>query len=377
MYEKSINFLLENAGPVIIYRLHKEILRDLSEANENKLLEKVYNMPRYKLLKKFIKPNGYIGIDMHGGDKYKETPLQDGETAARLLSYYSIPKANPVIKNFIQAIRNDEILKDEFSFSNSAVKKYEERFLGLNSGYGLMVLIYTIQAMLGYGDNFEDVKNFQNISLKSFTNTLNYSSLKDMTKPGKSKTKKYNYPYIEGNTFFPCAYHLTTLAYTNTWRTKSNLSLMANAINHLSIMINKEYNIHIKIGSNYYVPLWAFTRPLKTFSAKLVPENYAMYRRVLTEIAMLGIGGKVNIIIDSVINLEKEIAEDGILRIKFCNSYQKSRYLKMLEFPTAYSEISLEEDYRKPNALECDLTFWALQFLTTKKTPPLPGELMV
>ena len=42
---KSIDFLLEKAGPVIQYRLHKEILKDISPAEEEKLLEKVMQMP--------------------------------------------------------------------------------------------------------------------------------------------------------------------------------------------------------------------------------------------------------------------------------------------------------------------------------------------
>lgn len=52
---------------------------------------------------------------MHSWDKFKETPLQDGEAAARLLSNYAIPKSSPIIKNFISSLRNDEILENEFS----------------------------------------------------------------------------------------------------------------------------------------------------------------------------------------------------------------------------------------------------------------------
>jgi len=124
MLEKSIDFLLENAGPVIRYRLHKEILNDLSEKNEKKLLDEVYNTPKFQLLKKYITPSGYIGIGMHSGDKYKETPLQDGEVAARLLSYYAIPKTNKIVANFIKILRNENGLwkfpkKFDFTLSNS------------------------------------------------------------------------------------------------------------------------------------------------------------------------------------------------------------------------------------------------------------------
>lgn len=39
---KSIDFLLENAGPVIQYRLRKEILKDLTQNEEENLLEQIY-----------------------------------------------------------------------------------------------------------------------------------------------------------------------------------------------------------------------------------------------------------------------------------------------------------------------------------------------
>ena len=39
---KSIDFLLENAGPVIQYRLRKEILHDLDKTEEENLLEQIY-----------------------------------------------------------------------------------------------------------------------------------------------------------------------------------------------------------------------------------------------------------------------------------------------------------------------------------------------
>jgi hypothetical protein len=58
---KSIDFLLENAGAVIRYRLRKEILNDLTKTEEENLLEQIYNTPYFKLLRTYIKPDGYIG----------------------------------------------------------------------------------------------------------------------------------------------------------------------------------------------------------------------------------------------------------------------------------------------------------------------------
>lgn len=104
---KSIDFLLENAGPVIQYRLRKEILKDLTQNEEENLLEQIYQLPHFKLVESYVKPNGYIGRGMHSWDNWKgevlhETPLQDGEAAARLLSYYAIPKEHPIIEGYVK-----------------------------------------------------------------------------------------------------------------------------------------------------------------------------------------------------------------------------------------------------------------------------------
>lgn len=57
---KSIDFLLENAGPVIQYRLRKEILHDLDKTEEENLLEQIYQTPHFKLLQTYVKADGYI-----------------------------------------------------------------------------------------------------------------------------------------------------------------------------------------------------------------------------------------------------------------------------------------------------------------------------
>ncbi|MDR1330144.1 MAG: hypothetical protein LBK23_11145, partial [Oscillospiraceae bacterium] len=106
MLEKSIDFLLENAGPVIQYRLRREILRDLTQNDEENLLEQIYQTPHFKLVESYVKPSGYIGSGAHSWGKwrgviYHPTDLADGEACARLLSNYAVPKTHPLIVNFI------------------------------------------------------------------------------------------------------------------------------------------------------------------------------------------------------------------------------------------------------------------------------------
>lgn len=81
---KSIDFLLKHSGPVIQYRLRKEILGNISVQEEKQFLDKIYELPHMQLIQKYVKPNGYIGSGMHSWSNWRgtvlhETSLQDGE----------------------------------------------------------------------------------------------------------------------------------------------------------------------------------------------------------------------------------------------------------------------------------------------------------
>jgi hypothetical protein len=213
-----------------------------------------------------------------------------------------------------------------------------------------------MQALLGYGDDPE-VDEFRKISFEAFNNLLSLNALSDVTKTRQSKST-YNYPYIDENTYFPCSYNLTTLAHTNKWRTAERVQTMADALNHLNSIMCDDNVMHVKINGKYYAPLGALNRPLRAFRADLI--DTILYRRVLTEIAMLGVGERVGIIRESVFNLLNALGEDGILRLPELAKRMK----KYVDYPTAYVDVRLEPDYKRKYAAECDLTFWAVQFLT-------------
>jgi len=362
---KSIDFLLENAGPVIRYRLRKEILKNLTQKEEENLLEQIFQTPNFKLVQSYVKPNGYIGSGMHSWSNWRgkvlhKTPLQDGEAAARLLAYYAIPKNHPIIENFIKAMRDNETLKHEFSYIPPEILRYENRFVGLNNGNCLMALIYTMQALLGYGDDTDELFNFQQICLKGFEHVLELSDISNITKLRKSKSK-YNYPYIESDEYFPCSYTLTMLAYTKSWRTPGTIKLVTGALNHINKIMKPDNNMHVRIGDRFYAPCFALNRPLRPFRKETV--DAILYRRTLTEIAMIGAPSSVDIIKESMENLESALSVDGILRISFQSSYQKRTFLEFAKWPGAYTDVFLEPDMSRKYALECDLTFWAVQFL--------------
>lgn len=366
MNTKSIDFLLENAGPVIRYRLRREILGDLSPVEEERLLEQIYELSQFRLVESYAKPDGYIGSGMHSWDNWRgqvlhETPLQDGENAARLLSYYRIPKQHPLVAGFVGAMRDEEILRREFSYISPEIPRYENRFAALNNGNCLMALLYTMQAMLGYGDDYEDLKEFQQIALKGFERVAQAPSLEALTKYDPGAKRRYNYPYIEAEEYFPDAYTLAMLAYTGSWRTEENVRMLAGALNHINAVMRPDNNMHVHVCGKYMAPCFALVRPIRAFRPDLIDS--ITYRRILSEIAMLGVGEQAEVLRESAANVEEAIDGDGILRMNFDAPHNKRYSPRYIEYPSPYGDVRLEPDYGKKNALWCDLTFWAVEFL--------------
>ena len=49
-----------HAGPVIRYRLRRDILQDLTPGEEERLLEQIYQLPPFVLLQSYVKENGPV-----------------------------------------------------------------------------------------------------------------------------------------------------------------------------------------------------------------------------------------------------------------------------------------------------------------------------
>jgi len=360
---KSIDFLLENAGSVIQLRLRKEILGNLTKTEEENLLEKILQTPNYKLVESYVKPNGYIGNGMHShsnwrGVKFHNTPLQDGEAAARLLADYRIPKESPIIKNFVAAMRNEDVLREEFSNFPTAVKRYENRYNCMNTGNSLMGLMYFMQGILGYGDDYAELVRFQDDCLRCFFRVFEIKSFDEITKESSARSNKYEFRIIDSNEYFPGAYNLEFLANTKKWRTQGIIRQMTDALNRINNELEPFTPFLIDSYGNYIGAFHALTSPLKPFRTD---DDSYFYRGVYTNIAKLGVGESVEVLAQTKVNILEAIDSDGILRLTAKNTYTKWNKYRTLE------SASKEPKY----AQECDATFWAVEFLHFVKNTEL------
>ena len=356
--QNSIDYLLEHGRDVIKYRLHKDILHDLTAAKEQTLLERVMQTPDYQLLMTHVKPNGYIGRGMHSWEKFKTSHLDDGENAARLLHNYAIPKDMPIVKNFVSAMRDDAVLQEEFSYYHPEAVRLEQRSIGINSGSTLDVTLFACQALLGYGDDPE-MRHFVDASYNAFVSLLDYEDIHAITDYNPNLKRKYNYPTITPDTYFPCQYHLETLANTQSWRTEESVSRLAQAIDHHDRITENFGGFAVKLGGKQVGPGWAYMNPFFPLS---FPQKAPNHRKTLTALAKV-CGDRTKVVRESAETLLEMLSGDGVLRTTFAPSYEKSRFKDNFRSGHPYAEVGLEPDHKKDTAIWCELTFWAVEFL--------------
>lgn len=363
--DRSIAFLTENAGPVIRLRVHRDILGDLTFTKETLLQAEIGQLPLVKLLKTYVRPSGYIGTGMHSWDNWRgqvlhHTPLEDGENAARLLSYYCFPKEHPLVSGFVAALRDESVLRETFSYIPPEKERFENRFRGLNNANCLMALIYTVQALLGFGDDYADLRAFQQIALEGFRRLLQAESLEELTHLPSGTRRRYQYPYIEEDDFFPNSLTLSMLAYTQSWRTSDTVQMMADAINHINRIMKADNNLHVRLGGRYIVPYAALVRPIRAFRPDLL--DTILYRRTLTEVAMLGVGRQAKVLYETADNIRSAMDERSVLQMCFDLPHNRRYSPKALHYPGSYTDLKLEHG-KDQRALDCDLTFWAVECL--------------
>lgn len=166
---------------------------------------------------------------------------------------------------FVKALHDEQILEQEFSYIPPETERYNNRFAAIHNGNCLGALVYTMQAILGYGDDYDDLIEFQQTALKGFERILQMSSLDEILKKRKGVERKNKLPYLEPDEYLPNGYTLETLAHTKAWRTEKNIQMLADALNHINRIMKPENAMHVKVKSRYYAHCFALVTPVRAF----------------------------------------------------------------------------------------------------------------
>jgi len=230
----------------------------------------------------------------------------------------------------------------------------------VNSGSTLDVTLYTCQAILGHGDDdHPGMRAFVDTSYHAFINLLSVNSMAELTSFNPNLKRKYNYPTITPDTYFPCQYHLETLAATQSWRTPERTAKLIEAINHHDKILHPGDAFAVKLGSKQVGPGWAYMEPFHELS---FPPKAPNHRRTLTALAKIG-GERIDVVRRSAATLREMLREDGVLRTTFASAYEKRCFRGSFQPAHAYAEIGLEPSHRSDTSMWVELTFWAAEFL--------------
>ena len=101
-YQKLIDFLRENANPSIRLRVKKEILGNITVAEDADLIAQIKEEPIYNLIATCQKENGWLGNGFHGPNK-DAGPYENQEVDTKCLAEKAVGKNDPVLKRAMDA----------------------------------------------------------------------------------------------------------------------------------------------------------------------------------------------------------------------------------------------------------------------------------
>lgn len=344
-YQRLIEFLLENAGASIKYRVKREILNIPVESDEmQKLQYEILNLPRTKKAFATQREDGFIGSVIHG-------VYFDGfDSTVNLLKRYGVEITNPDMQRAKECLINwKEYERDHFYKAGNAMDEHGRG--------GFRAILADILVELGADESVPQIQEQIGNALSAFRGALNYTCVDDFSKKATMKGVPCRY-YIKGATF-PASNHISILEKTFSWRTPENLAMVEKSYWHCK-EIMKNYNdgiIYVNCG-HFVGPFnynWnSVHRKISMQDFDSCPIEFAWFMKGL-----------------STVSHSKAIFNDG-------NPYFTESLEKMIaseDFVVSVTDeqlrlfkkyAAIEPSWRKKESIACDLYFPILLALSRK-----------
>lgn len=345
-YQRIIDFLLENAGASIKYRVKKEILNVSVESDEmQKLQTEILNLPRVKKAFAAQKEDGFIGNVIHGG-------YFDGfDSTVNLLKRYGVELTNPNMQKAKECLINwKDYEKDHFYKAGNAMDEHGRG--------GFRAILADILVELGADEYAPQIQEQISNALNSFRGALNYSCVDDFSKKATMKGVPCRY-YIKGATF-PASNHISILEKTLSWRTPENLATVEKSYWHCKDIM-KDYNdgiIYVNCG--YFVGPFNYNWnnvphviSMKDFDA--CPIEFAWFMRGLSTVANR----------KAIFNDDNPYWKESLEKMMGTESIMEMVSDEQLRLFKKYAAI--EPSWRKKESIESDLYFPILLGLSRER----------
>ena len=235
-YQSLIEFLLENAGSSIKYRVKREILTVPVESDEMQSLQaEILSLPRVKKAFAIQREDGFVGSVLHGA-------YFDGfDSTVNLLKRYGVEISNPNMQRAKECLLNwKDYERDHFYKAGNSMDEHGRG--------GFRAILADILVELGTDESVPQIQEQISNALNAFRGALNYICVDDFSKKATMKGVPCRY-YIKGATF-PASNHISILEKTFSWRTAENLAMIEKSYWHCK-EIMKNYNdgiIYVNCG---------------------------------------------------------------------------------------------------------------------------------
>lgn len=335
---KILDYLLENGGCSIKYRVRREILQeDMTSMEMQSLQNAILNKHKVKKILAAQHEDGWIGNELHGGV---------GQGFDSSISYLL---SNGVEKDYPPMVRAAQSLLE-----TQGEKPYRTTFHGgdaldLGGRGGNAAVRAGILADLGEEYN-SIVQQELDISLSYLKASLSYTSINDF-----SVLNSKGIRYYTKDAQFPGSNHINLLSATQSWRNAENIELVRTALLHcLKIMRDNEHNIMFKSGSHFVGPFnfkWSF---VDFEIAELERDSYAFvwWLRILYKLSKIGL-------IKDMPEFKKpyDYLYELVINQTILNK-QSEQSLKRFK-----DILSIEDSWRQEISMQCDITFYCILVL--------------
>ncbi len=342
--QRSVNFLLSNAGASIRSRIKTEIIGDITPEEVQQLQSEIMEEPISQLIANCQKANGWLGNGFHGPNK-NAGAYENQEVGTKYLAEKGVCKENLVLKRAM-----DAFVTTEFTDLCYRTKgKYFDEFRYAANGQNLIRCACIARA--GYEDKI-DIKPQIQLSLDSFQRVLEVDSILDITRIKKvsGREKRVFNDYEK----WPCYYHLDILAHTNSWKAEDTCKMLAEAVRKLMRTDRPE----CQVGGDSWVGYVLGTVGCLKEGYSLGYEKNGIHYTYLDRVEWLCRCGLFPYLPE--LQTEVELLKNSIDESGICRAAVDENQLKGI---STYGGYQLEIDWKTETRKFCDITFRTLLIL--------------
>jgi hypothetical protein len=333
-FNAAIAELLDSACPSIKYRIRKELLGQSTDSPAMlELQEQILRDPAVQAVLGWQGSDGWLAWDFHGAKSM--------ETGIRILCEKGLDPQHPAFARALQA------LEDYPDRLDRGIGKPGRLLDQLGFGGALMIRA-ALAAQAGTEDKHFVLDQVQE-ALAGFKAVLEVESIKDIVEEYKDRL------VFKPGVRWPGIYHLRLLAFTRSWRTTENRSMLVNAVRRL-LRLSPMPDIYVRSKSRWIAPASFGMHDFNPDMESMDAAHWMMWFHRSECLARLGV-------IQSIPALKQQVA---VLETLFGDG--SGWFTHRLNHPYfarwgAYTGLMLEPDWRHPKSRVYDLTFRRLLIL--------------